>query len=152
MANEISDRDSILLREGMNHSWNWFALHAGQRMQAVNFFLVTIGFLTSAYSFALNADRPEVAAVIGLIGGLVTFYFRRLEVRTKELVKAGEAALKASEAILAKHSGTDSFEIASIVEEPGERFSSYGQVIFALQATVFLAFVSGLIYAVVEAA
>ena len=27
-----------------DYAWNWFALHAGQRMQSVNFFLVAASF------------------------------------------------------------------------------------------------------------
>ena len=30
------------------YAWNWFALHAGQRLQLVNFWLVAVAFLAAA--------------------------------------------------------------------------------------------------------
>jgi hypothetical protein len=33
----------------LDHAWNWFNLHAGQRMQTFNFFLIATAFLIAAY-------------------------------------------------------------------------------------------------------
>lgn len=40
------------------HAWEWFALHATQRMQAFNYFLVGTAFLFAAYGTLLDKYRP----------------------------------------------------------------------------------------------
>jgi len=42
-----SDPDEIA-KQAREHAWNWFALHATQRMQAFNFFVVATAFLIAA--------------------------------------------------------------------------------------------------------
>jgi len=43
-----SDPDEIA-KQAREHAWNWFALHATQRLQAFNFFVVATAFLIAAY-------------------------------------------------------------------------------------------------------
>jgi hypothetical protein len=38
-----SDPDEIA-KQAREHAWNWFALHATQRMQAFNFFVVATAY------------------------------------------------------------------------------------------------------------
>ena len=127
----LSDED--FSRVALDHAWGWFSMHAAQRMQVVGFFFVGVAFLTSAYTFALNADRPEASAVIAVAGALVAFLFRRLDIRTRELVKAGEAAMRESEKRLKNVTGIAEIELVDAVETPQTPFTSYGQVIAALQ-------------------
>ncbi len=56
---------AISEKQAFDHAWNWFSLHAGQRMQSFNFFLIATAFLFAAYGSTLDKD-PRVAAMIGL--------------------------------------------------------------------------------------
>lgn len=139
-------RDS---REALSHGWEWFSLHAGQRMQLVNFFLVSVAFLAAAFVTALTAKHYSLAVAIGGFGGWISWWFNRLELRTKELVKAGEAAVKHSERQLALASKIEELEILKRVETPARCFTSYGKVIGALHWSTLLAFLAGGVYAAV---
>ena len=79
-------------KAALDHAWNWFALHAGQRMQSFSFFLIATAFLVAAYATVLKEHR-DIAIGIGILGAWISLWFNRLEQRTKQLVKAGEAAL-----------------------------------------------------------
>jgi hypothetical protein len=140
-------REEELTRDAMNHAWNWFALHAGQRMQMVNFFLLAVAFLVTGYVAALTKDLHAGAVGIGLLGAWIALSFHRLELRTKELVKAGEAAMKDFERRLAEKSGVQELEIVKRVEKTGKNWTSYGKVLPTLHWTIFAAFLAGSVYA-----
>ena len=81
-------------------AWNYFALHAQQRLTTVNFYLVVATALTAAAvaSFGENFAFPCVRLAAGLLLSLLSFAFWRLDFRNRELIKAAEAALRALEA------------------------------------------------------
>ena len=133
-------------KDAIDHAWNWFALHAGQRMQSFNFFLVATAFLVAAYGTVLEKHRG-VAAGIGLLGAWVSFWFNRLERRTRQLVKAGEAALASSQDRLASISGIPSLSILKAVEKKAPGSSSYSVVINIIQWTTLIGFLLGAAYA-----
>ena len=47
-----------IAKQAREHAWNWFALHATQRMQAFNFFVVATAFLIAAESEARRTGIP----------------------------------------------------------------------------------------------
>ncbi len=81
-----------IAKQAREHAWNWFALHATQRMQAFNFFVVATAFLIAAYASILE-KHPAAAAVLALVGAWLTFWFNRLDARSYQLVEAAEDAL-----------------------------------------------------------
>src|SRR5262249_17376842 len=89
-----SDPDEIA-KQAPEHAWNWVALHATQRMQAFNFFVVATAFLIAAYASILE-KHPGAAAVLAAVGAWLTLWFNRLDARSYQLVEAGEDALKVS--------------------------------------------------------
>jgi Flp pilus assembly protein TadB len=91
MSADAEDREREIAQDALHHSWDWFALHAAQRMQCVNFFLVAVAFLIAAFVTALTGKHYAVAVAVGLLGGWISWWFHRLELWTKELVKAGVA-------------------------------------------------------------
>ncbi len=135
----------------LGHAWDWFALHARQRMQCVNFFLVAVAFLVAAFVTALKEGHEPVAAAIGLLGAGVTAWFHRLEIRTKELVKAGEAAMEPLERRLADTMGVEALDIVRRVRTPGTEGTSYGYVLRMLHRTTMVAFFLGAGYALYHA-
>src|SRR6266571_7503138 len=126
-------------KEALDHAWNWFALHAGQRMQSFNFFLVATAFLIAAYG-ALLEKHAGIATGIAILGAWNSYWFNRLEKRTKQLVKGGEAALKGSQKQLAELSGIPEMAILERIEAKSPGSSSYSIVINVIQWTVLVAF------------
>ena len=81
-------------------AWNYFALHAQQRLTTVNFYLVVATALTAAAvaTFGENFGFPGLRLPAGLLLSLLSFAFWRLDFRNRELIKAAEAALRSREA------------------------------------------------------
>jgi hypothetical protein len=142
----VSEGRASFSRDALDHAWNWFALHAGQRMQSFNFFLVATAFLVAAYATVLR-DHREVAAAIGVLGAWISFWFNRLEQRTKQLVRAGEAALAPLQERLAELTGVQTLSVIAAVERKAAGSSYYSTVINAIQWTTFAAFLAAAVYA-----
>lgn len=98
--------------ELLDYSWKYFSLHADQRLRTFNFFLILAAVLVGGSLTALN-ELPRVAAVLGFYTLLpFSFVFWKLDQRTRELVKHGEAALKAiEEEIISRQSMGDRLSI-----------------------------------------
>src|SRR5207302_790594 len=63
-----------MAKQAREHAWNWFALHAAQRMQTFNFFIVATAFLIAAYASLLE-KHPGAAAVLAAVGAWIAFWF-----------------------------------------------------------------------------
>jgi hypothetical protein len=133
-------------KEALEHAWNWFALHAAQRLQTFNFFLVATAFLIAGYASLLEKHHGA-ALVIALLGAWLAFWFNRLDSRSRQLVKAGERALAALEAQLSATAGITELNIVETVERPEPGTSSYRRVIKAIQWTMVAVFLLGAAYA-----
>ena len=72
LASRKMETPAPILDKGLDHAWEWFSLHARHRMQAVNFFLVAVAFLSAAYVSALRFTHPLVAAGVSVLGVLFT--------------------------------------------------------------------------------
>lgn len=150
-SNGDSTLDAEDERRALEHSWAWFQLHAGQRMQQINFLLVSMALIVAGYGAALQAGRPGVAAAIAIAGCAIAVCFWRLDVRTRDLVKAGEAALTVLEDRLATRVQLNELRFIARVETPRARFSAYSTVIRALVAIFVGAFLAAALYSVIAA-
>ena len=130
----------------LDHAWAWFALHAGQRMQCVNFFFVAVAFLAAGYVTALTRGHPGVAVGIGGVGAWLALWFYGLDGRTRELVDAGEAAMAPLQQQLARETSNDALELVTRVKVA--KGVSYGRVLQVLHGTAVIAFLGGAVYAV----
>jgi hypothetical protein len=139
--------DSEALRLAIDHSWAWFALHAGQRMQLVNYFVVAAAFITAGYATSVAANRDVVAGFIGIAGAAMSLGFARLEIRTRELVQIAEPALLQLETRLATLTNVTGLDFVAQVEHPARKRSSYGFVIRALTSFAGGLFISAAAYA-----
>jgi hypothetical protein len=135
------------LEHSIKHAWDWFALHANQRMQGVNFFLLAAAFLSTAYVGAMQHDKLEVAGGVATLGVWFCIVFYIFELRIRELIKVGETALARSQQKLAQMTGFHEFEICTLVEKPRRIFTSYHKVISALYLFTGVAFLAGGAYA-----
>jgi hypothetical protein len=136
-----------IAKQAREHAWNWFALHATQRMQAFNFFVVATAFLIAAYASLLDKE-PAAAAVLAIVGAWLAFWFNRLDARSRQLVEAGEDALRVSQTRLANLSENQSLMILNAADEPAPGASSYRRVITVIQWTIIALFLLGAIYAI----
>ena len=66
------DDDTALLIAALNHCWAWYDTGISRGLQVLNYFLVAIAVLATAYVSALNAKLYAVAAVIALSGAALT--------------------------------------------------------------------------------
>lgn len=147
MSRGSEDRQETSDLAALTHAWDWFQLHAKQRMQCVNFFLVAVAFLVAAFVTVLKEQHYAVGAAIGLFAAWLSWWFRRLELRTKALVKAGERAMKPLQGRLSDKVSIPELEILRLVETPEKKWTSYGDVLWVLHWTTFVVFLIGSCYA-----
>jgi uncharacterized ion transporter superfamily protein YfcC len=131
----------------LNYAWAWFALHAGQRMQLVNFFLLSIAFVVAGYGATLGNGFHVAAGGIAIVGALIAVGFWGLEVRTRELVRAAEAPLRILEQRLADQVGVAHLDLVHRAHEPQRPMTSYSRVILFLVWLSIVALVVAAIYA-----
>lgn len=124
--------------EAMKHAWDWFSVHSAQRMQGINFFLVSIGFVMAGYGVAFTGGNFVVAVTAGILGVGLTYTFWMLDRRTRQLVKASETPLRIVEASIARRSGVDSIRIVEAVEDAPKRHLTYTQAFNVLLLLVFV--------------
>jgi len=88
--------DNEKLKEQREYAWNYFKLHAGQRMSLFNFFVLISALLTAgmAGTFRKECDFPILGLVLGFSLVIIAFAFRRLDQRVGSLVKHAEELLK----------------------------------------------------------
>lgn len=130
-----------------DYAWNYFSLHAGQRMQAVNFFLVAASFLVGAYVAAMGGNRPGLAAGISTVGAISSFVFFRIERRVRGLLHVAEAALLPIEARIASETANPSLRILEHAENMAADAWKYSKVFRILYSAVGIGFFVAAVYA-----
>jgi hypothetical protein len=126
---EWTDHEEASLR----HAWEWFALHAAQRLQMYNFFSVTTAFLLAAFVTAHGDGAHRLAVGVAAAAAASSIAFNLLEQRTRALVHAAEVPLRALEERLATVTGIAGVAIVDQVERPGHRFTKYSFVFNVIQ-------------------
>ena len=137
--------------EALDHAWDWFSLHATQRLQSINFFLVAIAFLSAAFVTAAKEKMNVLAGGIAVTGACVSFFFYRMDRRIRSLLHAAEYAMEPLEGQLAKQLKIDALSIVAGVRNPQRGEWLYSKVFRHLFFTTGAAFVLGLLYAVWDA-
>lgn len=134
------------------YAWNWFALHSGQRLQLVNFWLVSVAFLAAAFVQARSNHLVAVALGVSVTGVIASLAFMRLDRRTRQLVQVAEKALLAIEDKQAT-GGKD--DVTALVKRAQQvrrsQFDSYRVVIEGLQLMVAMLFMLASIYCIITA-
>ena len=86
------------LENARNHAWNYFALHAQQRISVFQYFisietaLITAAFLTLQYKEEL--ENPLWPIVLGPAIIIFSFVFWKIDQRTRDLIVRAETSLK----------------------------------------------------------
>jgi hypothetical protein len=135
-------------RIAFDYAWNYFSLHAGQRMQSVNFFLIAAAFLVGAYVSATVVAHPGLAAGISIVGAFSSFVFYRIERRVRGLLHAAENALRPVEERLAAETGNKALRILKSVDQASPDAWKYSKVFRMLYLVVGLGFLAATLYSV----
>jgi small-conductance mechanosensitive channel len=115
--------------DAMQHVWSWFSLHAAQRMQSINLFLVASAFVIGGYGAAFAADNLLIATVIAIAGLIISLSFLLLDSRNRELIRAAEVPLKVLEERLAERSELPSLVLAAAADKPRFAIATYSWVV-----------------------
>lgn len=77
-------------------AWDYFALHAAQRMSSFNYFVLTSGLLITSFCATYKVEHfPSwLRGAIGVAIILVAFAFWKVDQRVRNLVKHAERAMK----------------------------------------------------------
>lgn len=132
----------------LEHAWEWFSLHAHQRMQSLYYFLIAAAFLFGAFTHASNTDNQTLALGVSLLGGGISYIFYRLENRVRSLLHLAEDALKPLEKELADLTHVSYIEVVSRAGSlmPGSwKYSKAFRFLYAFTGTVFFL---GVLYSV----
>jgi hypothetical protein len=81
-------------------AWNWFMLHAQQRLTVFRSYLLISGALFAGYGTILSTGAVKRAVfllLVSIISLLITLVFSRLDKRNAELIKIGEGYLDAEQ-------------------------------------------------------
>ncbi|MGO9571874.1 MAG: hypothetical protein ACLP5H_30485 [Desulfomonilaceae bacterium] len=77
-------------------AWNYFSVHAGQRLTTFNFYIVISALLSTGLLTTFNKDyqSPLLGLLVGSFLPLFSFVFYKLDERNRELIRGAEAALR----------------------------------------------------------
>lgn len=79
-----------------NYAWNYFQLHAAQRLTTFNFYIALSTLITTGLfaSFHKDFQVPSLGIALGFLLMVFSFVFWKLEQRNRNLIWHGEEALK----------------------------------------------------------
>lgn len=81
------------------YAWNYFALHAGQRLQTFEFYItLSTAILGGFFAMMQAAHASRWVSLLGFLLSFLSFVFWKLDCRTRNLIKNAEEALKALDA------------------------------------------------------
>ncbi|MBL4767791.1 MAG: hypothetical protein JKY94_08770 [Rhodobacteraceae bacterium] len=82
--------------KALDHAWNYFQLHANQRVTVFNYYVVFSGLLVTGM-VATTQTSPSLAfvgVVSGLLLSVLSYVFFRLDERVSFLIKNAENVIK----------------------------------------------------------
>jgi hypothetical protein len=86
-----------------DYAWNYFALHADQRLKTFNFYLILVAVvLGGLLTFLKDAKDPRLGLPAGLLLVVLSYVFYRLYGRNRELINHAQEVLKVTEERLPK--------------------------------------------------
>jgi hypothetical protein len=90
--------DQTVQMDARTYAWNYFMVHAGQRMSVFQFFIsLSTAIVGGAVLIAGSADDRKWSALLFALLPFLSFIFWRLDTRTSALIKNAETALKSLE-------------------------------------------------------
>ncbi|HYJ92297.1 MAG TPA: hypothetical protein VEV84_13385 [Pyrinomonadaceae bacterium] len=92
---KINERKKATRDRFRQQAWDYFAIHASQRLTTFNFYLVIATLLTTGIlaSFQKQYEIRFAGIVLGLLLLIFSFVFWKLDQRNKHLIRHAEKAL-----------------------------------------------------------
>lgn len=83
-------------KEFQTYAWNYFQLHAGQRMSVFNFYIFLAALMTTGLvtTFNVSFQAHYLGILLGALLSFISFVFWKLDERTRFLIRLSEDALK----------------------------------------------------------
>jgi len=78
----------------LNYAWSWFSLHAEQRGNLFNYFLIITGILINAYVISLKDSLFILSLGICLLGIIQGIGFLVFDLRNRQLIAYAEDVLE----------------------------------------------------------
>ena len=129
-------------KTALDDAREYFRMQAAQRMQLVNFFILSTAFLVTAYGQALRDGLQTTLAVgVALLGFVIALCFLLLEWRTEQLVRKGRGPLAELQRRLAARIELPSID--QVADADDNAFLKYRRIIPALYALVAFACLVG---------
>ena len=91
----MEEKETTLKR--FDYAWDWFKVHAKQRTDMFNYFLLTTGLLANAYVNLRKEGHWVAAGAVAITGLFTSFGFSLLDVRNKFLVDKAAYVLDETE-------------------------------------------------------
>jgi hypothetical protein len=90
VSNDKSTGDIINLRK---YAWDYFALHSSQRLTTFYYCLIISTIIVSGYFVSIK-EIPFLSLTLAFILIVLSFIFWKWDIRTRQMIKNAEAALK----------------------------------------------------------
>jgi hypothetical protein len=110
--------DTALLIAALNHAWDWYDARTNRGLQVINYFLVAIAVLATAYVSAINGKHYAIAAAIASSGAVLTAVTFLIGYRQRRWAAVGELALAELQNRVADRLMIDSLRM--VVSEAGK--------------------------------
>jgi hypothetical protein len=101
-----------LTTAALDHAWRWYELRMSCGLQLLNFYLLAIAVITTAYVSALNARDYAVSIAIALIGAAVTASAYLAGIRQDNVARMALAPIQEVENRIADVLDIESLQIA----------------------------------------
>lgn len=124
--------DSAKRSDALAHAWNWFDLHAKQRMQTVNFYIVLMAATLAGSGAAIKDQEYVFGGLLGSVLILVSGLSIAMDRRARVLVRIGEAALRREQKLLAEASGNRALELVAAADSSSAGTMTYGRIFHVL--------------------
>jgi hypothetical protein len=82
-----------MLDSRVGYAWNWFSYHAGQRMTAINFFLIAVGAMIVAYTTAATQHLKGLGVGVSALSVFICAAFRAIDARNAQIVGIARSEL-----------------------------------------------------------
>ncbi|WP_319466447.1 hypothetical protein [uncultured Pseudodesulfovibrio sp.] len=96
----MTNDDIWKLRQSL---WDYFSLHADQRLKSFNFFLILSAIVVGAFVNSIkDGNVHKASAILPLILSVSSYIFWKLDERTKLMIKYSEKGIKFIEDVFFK--------------------------------------------------
>lgn len=86
--------DQELRVELREYAWNYFRIHADQRLRTFNFYLIICALISGGLGAIIKESTTVIVGIpLALIMTFLSFIFWKLDTRNKQLIRHGEEAL-----------------------------------------------------------